>query len=143
MVISLIATSVKRLGAVCLALVILWHLAHHAGPQVGKAIVHAPRPGVLVSIDNRSYRIDSLAESPVVCELSPGAHTVKVHRDELLLGEEDFTVEPGKQVILHPIAHWAATRVAVSSERESVPASTSARPAGLAIRIRKPAAINH
>jgi hypothetical protein len=143
MVISLIATTVKRLGAVCLAFVVLWHVARHAGPQVGQAIVHVPRPGVIVSIDNRSYRIDSIEDSPVVCELAPGVHTVKVERDVLLLGDEDFTVEAGKQVVLYPIARPMAVQAVASRGPGSVPASGSARPAALGHRIPKPAAINH
>jgi hypothetical protein len=143
MVISLIATTVKRLGAVCLAFVVLWHVARHAGPQACEAIVHVARPGVIVSVDTRSYRVDSIEDSPVVCELTPGTHTVKVQRDELLLGEEDFTVEAGKQVVLYPIARRMAAPAVASSGPESVSASESARPVGLAVRITKPAAINH
>ncbi len=143
MVISLIATTVKRLGAVCLALVIFWHVAQHAGPQAGEAIVHVARPGVIVSVDTRSYRIDSIEDSPVVCELTPGTHTVKVLRDDLLLGEEDFTVEAGKQVVLYPIARPRAAPALASSGPESVSASESARRVGLAVHIPKPTAINH
>jgi hypothetical protein len=139
MVISVIATTVKRLGVICMALVLLWHLARLSGAEMGKAIVYAPRAGVLVSIDNRTYRIDSLADSPVVCELSPGVHIVQVRRDELLLGEEDFTVEPGKEVSVFPLHHPVAAPAAASSQGESPPSSPSARPEGLAVRIRKPA----
>jgi hypothetical protein len=143
MLISLIATTVKRLGAVCLAFVVLWHVGRHAGPQAGEAIVHVPRPGVIVSVDYRSYRIDSSADSPVVCELAPGTHTVKVLRDDLLLSEQDFTIEAGKQVILYPVARPMAAPAVASIGPERVPASESARPAGLAVRIPKPAVINH
>jgi hypothetical protein len=136
MVISLIATTLKRLGAICLAFVLLWHLARHSDVEMGKAIVHAPRAGLLVSIDNRTYRINSLADSPVVCELSPGVHMVQVRRDELLLGEEDFTVAPGRDVAVFPLRHPPAAPAAVSSQRESPPPSQSARPESLAVRIR-------
>jgi hypothetical protein len=143
MLISLIATTVKRLGAVCLAFVVLWHVGRYAGPQAGEAIVHVARHGVIVSVDNRSYRIDSIGDSPVVCELAPGTHTVKVYRDELLLSDEDFTVEAGKQVVLFPIARTRGVPAVASIGPGSVPASESVRPAGLAVRIPKSAAINH
>jgi len=142
MVISLIATTVKRLGVICLALVLLWHLARLSGAEVGKAIVYAPRAGVLVSIDNRTYPIASLADSPVVCELSPGVHLVQVRRNELLLGEEDFIVEPGKAVSVFPLHHPVAVPAAASSQGESPPSSQSARPEGLAVRMRRHAEID-
>lgn len=138
MVISLIATTVKRLGAVCLAFVLLWHLVRHSGAEVGKAVVYAPRAGVLVSIDHRTYRIDSLKDSPVVCELNPGVHVVQVRRNELLLGEENFTVAPGKSVAVFPLRR----RATASNRPESPPSSPSARAEGLAVRIRTPEEIN-
>ena len=72
--ISLIATLARRLGAVCLALVIFWLVARHAGPQRGTAIVHVLQPNVVVAVDDRSYLVESIAQSPVVCDLEPGPH---------------------------------------------------------------------
>jgi hypothetical protein len=142
MVISLIATSLKRLGAVCLIFVILWHVVLHAGPQEGTAIVHVSRPDVDVSIDNRSYHVDSMEESPLVCELPPGVHEVKVSVDGLILGEESFTVEPGKEVVMSPITR-AAAKLAASGAGGTGPASESNRREGLAVHVRKHAAVRH
>ena len=112
MLISLIATTIKRLGAVCLVFVIVWHVARHIDPRQGKAIVHAPRPGVLVSIDHLTFPVSTTAESPVVCSLDPGYHFVKVVWDGVILGEQRFTVEPGGEVVLGPFDRPVATRVA-------------------------------
>ncbi len=134
--ISLIATLVKRLGAVCLAFVILWHVAQHAGPRRGKAIVHVLRPDVVVVVDHREYRVESIAESPVVCELEPGEHVAQVRHGAALLDEQSFTIEPGKDVIVClPDGRPAHARIATArpaSTTSPIPAS------GLAIDTRRP-----
>jgi hypothetical protein len=100
--ISLIAVLVKRLGAACLTFVILWHVTQHAGSRRGKAIVHVYQPGIMVQVDQQTYHVGAIAESPVVCELEPGPHTVALWRSETLVGVESFAVEPGEEVVLCP-----------------------------------------
>jgi hypothetical protein len=100
--ISLIATWMKRLGAVCLGLVILWHVSHPAAPRRGKAIVHVLESNVSVIIDRLEFLVPSLSRSPVICELDAGLHLAQVWRDGVLLGEERFLVEPGREVVISP-----------------------------------------
>jgi hypothetical protein len=98
---------------------------------------------VIVSVDNQSYRVESIAESPVVCELGPGSHVVKVRRGGSLLGEEGFIVEPGQDVILCPASSPAMAPVDAASEGGSV-AEAEATPAGSpAVPARKPAVVHH
>jgi len=133
MVISMIATLLKRLGAVCLAFVIFWHVTHASAPRRSRAIVHVSQPGVMVIVDHANYRIRSIAESPVICELEPGDHRAQVWRDGVMVGEEHFTVEPGKDLVLPPFDGRGA-ETAVAGARP-VATADSISPAGLAAHI--------
>jgi hypothetical protein len=134
--ISLIATLVKRLGAVCLAFVILWHVAQHAGPRRGKAIVHVTRPDVEVVVDHLEYRLESIAQSPLVCELDPGEHVARIRHGEHLLDEQTFTIEPGKEaVVCLSDRKPAHTYIA---EARPAPTAKPIRAAGLAVHTRRP-----
>ena len=133
--ISLVATLVKRLGAVCLAFVILWHVAQHAGPRRGKAIVHVTRPDVAVVVDQREYRLESIAQSPVVCELEPGEHVARIWHGEAILDEQTFTIEPGKAEIVCLSDHKPA-RTNIAKARPA-PAAEPIRSADLAIDTRR------
>lgn len=104
MVLSLIATMAKRVGMVCVVCLITWHLIHNQSSN-GKAIVHVPKAGVVVSIDNLRFPVLSMADAPVICELAPGSHRVKIHHGTLTLGDERFLVEPGKDAVLWPYPH--------------------------------------
>jgi hypothetical protein len=101
--ISLIVTLVKRLGMAFLAFVILWHVAQHAGQRRGRAIVHVSQPDVMVDVDDRSFHVGSLTESPVVCDLEPGPHRAEVWRNGRMVGEQRFAVEAGQDIVVYPI----------------------------------------
>lgn len=104
MVISFIATWFKRLGAVCLVFVMLWHLVPHSAPRRSKAMVHlASADRAVVCIDQKFFRVDSATDMPVVCEVAPGRHVAQVWRHGFLEGEETFTVEPGGVAIVGPL----------------------------------------
>jgi hypothetical protein len=134
--ISLIATLLKRLGAICLALVIFWHVTQHAAPRRGKAIVHVSQSDVVVFVDHQNYHISNYAESPVVCDLEPGDHQAQVWRHGILIGEERFTVEAGEEVVVPPFDR-AGPDIDPALDRP-VPTAERIRPAGLAARIREP-----
>jgi hypothetical protein len=106
--ISLIATLVKRLGAVCLAFVIFWHVAQHGGPRQGKAIVHVSRPDVVVAVDHIDHPVDSTAPSPLVCELGPGKHVAQMLHGDSLLDEQSFIIEPGQAATVYLSDHVPA-----------------------------------
>ena len=104
MLIGLFATWLKRLGLICFAFVIFWHLTHVGGPRRGRAKVHVTWPGdVVVTVDQRNYAVRSVTDSPVECELDPGPHVVQVWRGGHLRGQESFVVEPGRTAVIGPL----------------------------------------
>ena len=56
--------------------------------------------GVKVTVDDASYWVESLNETPIVCELTPGRHLVQMHRDGRVLYREEFTVDRDEEIIL-------------------------------------------
>src|SRR5438552_18094047 len=78
-----------------------WHVAQHAGlQQRGTAIVHVAQRNVVIAIDGQDYSVESLAETPLVCELGPGEHVLGMSRGGRLVYQEYFTIEPGGELIL-------------------------------------------
>jgi hypothetical protein len=136
--ISLVATLLKRLGAVCLAFVIFWHVTHHVPPRRGKAIVHVSQGDVVVIVDQMFCRVPTFAESPIVCYLEPGKHKAQVWRHGVMLGEEHFTVEPGKDLVIPAFDRPDADTDATNDR--SVAAAEPISSAGLTARIRQPVA---
>jgi hypothetical protein len=139
--ISLIATLLKRLAAVCFALVVFWHVAHQDPPQRGKAIVHVSQSDVMVLVDQKEHHVPTDGVSPVVCQLEPGNHWAQVWRRGVLLGQVRFTVEAGKDVMIPPFDRPEVEAEADTSVASDPPAPTarSIGTAGLAARIRPPA----
>ena len=136
MVISMLATLLKRLGVVCLAFVVVWHVTQLSAPRWGKAIVHVSQTShTVVSIDHADYLVRSAMESPVVCNLEPGPHLIQVWEAGKLKDEHRINVVAGKEVVISTIERPAGERV-----------GTDPRPVasgGLAARIRpdRPAAV--
>jgi hypothetical protein len=95
-----ILTAIKGIGALALGGVVLWPIAQHCGAQKGLAYVHVPTIYVEVSIDDQMYPINALPGTPIVCELYPGRHTLRMARDEQIVFEEDFVLDPGKEIVL-------------------------------------------
>lgn len=131
--ISLVATLAKRLGAVCFLLIVLWHAGRHAGLWRGRAIVHVAEPEVTVNIGARQYRVVSMRESPLVCELEPGVHMAEVWRRGKLVGQETFVVESGKDVVVYPLSR----RTGAVAGGPTRPAQRKARPAHLVAHFRR------
>jgi len=136
--ISLIATLLKRLGVVCLAFVIFWHVTQHGPPRRGKAIVHVSQGDVVVIVDQMNYRVPRSPESPIVCYLEPGTHRAQVWRHGHLLGEKHFAIAPGEERVI-PALDRADADTDAANDRP-VAAAEPIRPAGLAARVRQPMA---
>lgn len=127
--ISLMAVFAKRLMAVCVVSLIVWHVTHFGSAPRGKAIVYASRPNDVVVVNDHDYLVESL-ERPLVCNLESGKHLLRVKRGQLLIAEEEFTIEPDKEVILIP-----RVRINLASPRTPPkPDLEPANHAGLAIR---------
>ena len=90
----------KLVGALLLAGVILWQVVEQCGPNQCKVILHVPKTPVDVTIDEATYPVGSIRMTPVVCELRPGRHTVRMLQEGRVLYEEPFTLKAGEEIIL-------------------------------------------
>jgi hypothetical protein len=92
--------TIKGLGAFALGGAILWQVASNCGSMKCVAYVHVVTPGVDVTVDDQRYRVETLWESPIVCELGPGRHTLRMLRSGRVLFEQEFTLDPSQEVVL-------------------------------------------
>jgi hypothetical protein len=90
----------RRVGALLLGAVILWQVALHTGARKGQAVVHVSLPEVEVTVDDARYWVETLWDTPIVCDLRPGRHTVRMSRNGRIVYEETFTIAAGQEVIL-------------------------------------------
>jgi hypothetical protein len=90
----------KPIGALLLGGFILWRVALHAGPPTGRALVHVSTTPADVSVNDDVYHVESLYQTPVVCELKPGRHTARMMQGGRLLYHEDFRIVAGEDVVL-------------------------------------------
>jgi hypothetical protein len=97
---SLSYSLAKPIASVLLGGVILWQVAEHAGSSKGRAIVHVSTPKVEITVDDAPYWVESLETTPIVCDLTPGHHVVRMHREGRVLYQEEFSVDCGGEVIL-------------------------------------------
>jgi hypothetical protein len=93
-------TIAKPIGALLLGGIILWRVALSVGPTNGRAYVHVSTTPVDVAVDGTVYRVENLYQSPVVCELEPGHHTVQMVRDGRLLYHEDIHIKAAEDMVL-------------------------------------------
>src|SRR5271163_1661622 len=96
---SLLVSMAKPVASLVLGGVILWQVAEHCGSTKGRAIVHVSMPKVELTVDDVPYWVESMNESPIVCELTPGRHLVQMHRDGRVLYREEFSVDRGEEII--------------------------------------------
>jgi hypothetical protein len=90
----------KPIGAVLLGGIILWRVAAHVGPPTGRAVVHVSTTPVDVAVDDEVHRVPILYLSPVVCELKPGRHTIRMMRDGRMLYREEIRIVAGEDIVL-------------------------------------------
>jgi hypothetical protein len=91
---------VKGVAALALGGAILWQVAEHCGSLKGVAYIHVSNSQVDVTVDDESYRIETLWDTPIVCELRPGRHALRMLQSGHVLFEQEFTLEPGQEVVL-------------------------------------------
>jgi hypothetical protein len=92
--------TVKTIAVLLLGGTVLWQVGAHSGPPNGTAYVHVTAPQVDVTVDNETYHIETLAASPIVCELRPGKHGLRMTRNGRTLYEEKFILRPGEELVL-------------------------------------------
>ena len=90
----------KVVGALGLGGTIIWHVGAHSSVQKGLAYVHVSAPDVDVTVDDMSYHIETLWESPIVFELGPGRHKLKMCRDGRVVDDQEFTLGTGEETVL-------------------------------------------
>ena len=91
---------VRRVGATLLGGTILWQVAEHCCSTNGQVIVHVAMPPAHVAVDDTTYWIENLWGSPIVCELRPGRHQVRMLRNGRVLYQEEFTLASGEERIV-------------------------------------------
>lgn len=87
-------------GVAVIGAVTLQYAVEHSNPGGCETVVHVTEPGVDVWIDDHAYRVESWQDSPLVCELRPGRHTLRMSRYGRILHEEAFTLRPGADIVL-------------------------------------------
>ena len=90
---------VKCVGALILGAVVLWQVVEHVGPTKGGAIVHVSTTPADVTIDDAVYHVDSLEQTPIVCELRAGRHKVRMLLEGQVVYEEEFTIVAGEEFV--------------------------------------------
>jgi hypothetical protein len=80
--------------------VVLWQVVQHCGSTRGRAIVHVSKAGVDVTIDDARYHVEAAWEAPIVCELRPGRHTLRMLQSGHVVYEEEFALISGEERIL-------------------------------------------
>jgi hypothetical protein len=100
MVRTLQFATLKTIAVVVLGGTILWQVGAHSGPPNGVAYVHVTTPQVELTVDDETYRVETLANSPIVCQLRPGKHGLRMTRSGQTLYDEKFTLRPGEELVL-------------------------------------------
>jgi hypothetical protein len=100
MVRSLQFATIKTVAVVFLGGAILWQVGAYSGPPKGIAYVHVTTPQVEVMVDDQTYQVRTIWDSPIVCELRPGRHVLRMTRNGKTLYEERFTVRASEEVVL-------------------------------------------
>ena len=97
---SVILAITKGIGSLGLAGVVLWQVAIHSGFQNGIAYVYVFTHHVEIIVDDVEYHVATLWETPIVCELRPGRHTLRMSQNGRVLDEQEFTLGVGEEVVL-------------------------------------------
>jgi hypothetical protein len=100
MVRTLQFATLKTIAVLSLGGTILWQVGAHSGPPNGTAYVHVTTPQVDVTVDDEAYHVETLEDSPLVCELRPGKHRLRMTRKGQTLYEEKFILRPGEELVL-------------------------------------------
>jgi hypothetical protein len=80
--------------------VILWYVAVHSGERKAAACVHVGESDVDVVIDDASYHVETRWDSPLVCDLWPGDHKLRLIRGGQVVSEQCFTLGEGEETVL-------------------------------------------
>ena len=77
-----------------------WHVVEHCGETKGIAYVHVSTAEVDITVDDETYHVETRWEPPIVCELQPGRHLLRMIKTGRILFEQEFAIDCGEQVVL-------------------------------------------
>jgi hypothetical protein len=115
---SLVFGMVKAIAVLALGGVILSQVVEHCGARKGIAYVHVSKSQVNVTVDDETYWVETLWQTPIVCELRPGRHVLRMLQNGHVLFEQEFTLEPGQEVVL---TAWEVSNQKPDDARPSSP----------------------
>jgi hypothetical protein len=90
----------KCVGAVALAAAVFWETAERSGGETSEIVVHVMAGDVEVIVDDSRFWIAERHRQPIVCQLRPGSHELRMIRDGRVVYEESFVVERGHDKVL-------------------------------------------
>jgi hypothetical protein len=97
---TVLLAGLKGMGALLLGGTLLWRISQCCGTQQCEVVVHVMEDQVDVWIDESSYYVENVWDTPIVCKLAPGNHRLRLFRGERILNEQEFILEPGQDAIL-------------------------------------------
>jgi hypothetical protein len=115
---SLIVVTAKRLMLFCVLALASWHIAASltSGVPYGKVLVYVSEQPSTLTVDRQHYSITPQMSYPLVCELAPGRHVLRLERNGARIYEQAFTVEARReQTIFAPGRTGAYVKSQVAS----------------------------
>jgi hypothetical protein len=68
--------------------------------MTGTVYVHVSEGYGDLNVDDATYHVRSLWETPIVCELEPGTHVLTMSRNGRMVYHEEFSLHPGEELVL-------------------------------------------
>ena len=97
---SLPLAMVKGAAIFVLCGTVLCQVVQHCGSGANVIYVHVTHADVDVTVDGTRHHVYALEQSPVVCDVRPGRHVLRMMRGERILYEEEFSLEPGEERVM-------------------------------------------
>jgi hypothetical protein len=90
----------KALGACMLGGGILYQVIERVSPDPCIARVHVAKARANITIDDQTFWVNTAWGTPLACKLKPGHHVVRMLEGPNVLFEDEFTLEPGQEIVL-------------------------------------------
>ncbi|QDV32943.1 hypothetical protein [Tautonia plasticadhaerens] len=96
----ILGQAAQSVAAGVLGMTMLSSIVAHSKGTSGEVVLHVVEPDVEVIFGGESFRVEGRRYEPIVRELSPGGHRLRVERDGRVLQDEHFRVERGGFLVL-------------------------------------------
>jgi hypothetical protein len=97
---SVALAAFKTVSAVVVGGAILWEVVLHCGPPSGTVYVHVAHGYGDLTVDDATYHVKTLWETPIVRNVQPGRHIVRMSLDGRLVFEQEFSIGAGEEIVL-------------------------------------------